>query len=297
MSRWQIPPELERWLEWLPLADSVRWASKADGGLYRIRRIGTKGIDYIGQTGTGTMNLRTRLGMLRSGTYAIEMPYTDPHYAGPGLWALRHCEGCDFEAAVTPFAGDVQWRKGLEATAITQHRLEQGVSPTINFGRMPPGYRRSSANNGKLVRANKRFRGGPCEDADDTHLPGIGPLPDIDLPPTDLDWGRLSWSEWGPATPALIPAAAIGLYRMRRPGEEELVYVGQGRILDRLKKHLGKALVPGHPQAAFFAGDLEISFVAGTWQDHQRLEIENDLIAAHVLGLGTVPPAQFLDKR
>jgi hypothetical protein len=30
------------------------------------------------------------------------------------------------------------------------------------------------------------------------------------------------------------------------------------------------------------------------WHDHERLELENDLIAAQFLETGRVPPAQFL---
>ena len=40
--------------------------------------------------------------------------------------------------------------------------------------------------------------------------------------------------------------------------------------------------------------DLELSYVAGDWETHELLELETDLIAAHVLRLGRVPPAQFI---
>ena len=46
------------------------------------------GWDYIGQTGSGQMNLRKRIAMLK-GIYLAEMPHRDPRTAGPGLWALR----------------------------------------------------------------------------------------------------------------------------------------------------------------------------------------------------------------
>jgi len=40
---------------------------------------------------------------------------------------------------------------------------------------------------------------------------------------------------------------------------------------------------------------IEASWVLNeSWLDHQRLELENDLIAAHILEHGTVPPAQFI---
>lgn len=46
-------------------------------GLYRMRRVNRDDLDYIGQTGEGTMTLKKRLGMLR-GVYEEEMPYRDP---------------------------------------------------------------------------------------------------------------------------------------------------------------------------------------------------------------------------
>ena len=72
--------ELEQvftWSDWQPLY--ACWIGKGipeQAGLYRIRRIGHEPVDYIGQTGTGTMTLRKRLAMLR-GVYVEEMPYRD----------------------------------------------------------------------------------------------------------------------------------------------------------------------------------------------------------------------------
>jgi hypothetical protein len=43
------------------------------------------------------------------------------------------------------------------------------------------------------------------------------------------------------------------------------------------------------------AQSLEYSWVANSdWLPHQRLELENDLIAAYLLERGQVPKAQFL---
>src|SRR5262249_47027435 len=144
-------------------------------GLYQIRRVGATCLDYIGQTGTGTMTLQKRLAM-QSGIYAANMPYTDPHTAGPALWALRHAMRVQFEVSVLPVSGLTQWRKGLEALAVALHRQELGHSPTINFGRMPKGYRRSSGNNQRLVLAGKRFRGGVCVNEEQYHALGIPPV-------------------------------------------------------------------------------------------------------------------------
>ena len=49
-------------------------------------------------------------------------------------------------------------------------------------------------------------------------------------------------------------------------------------------------------RARSFAAELslEASWVAGEWLAHQPLELEVDLIAAHLLAIGRVPAAQFL---
>jgi hypothetical protein len=108
------PADLLRSGPWRPLVTASRDPEiPASPGLSRIRRIGWDDLDYIGQTGMGTMTLRKRLGMLR-GVYGELMPYRDPHTAGPALWALYHQTGEDFEVSVVPVEGTTQWRKGVE---------------------------------------------------------------------------------------------------------------------------------------------------------------------------------------
>jgi hypothetical protein len=59
------PADLLRWGDWRPLVGASRDPEIPHlPGLYRIRRIGRDDLDYIGQTGMGTMTLRNRLGML-----------------------------------------------------------------------------------------------------------------------------------------------------------------------------------------------------------------------------------------
>ena len=98
--------------------------------------------------------------MLR-GVYQSEMPYRDPHTVGPALWAQRQIGGEEYEASTCPVIGDARWRKALECVAVAQYRHEHRRSPTFNFGRMPVGYRMSSANNARSGGGRKRFRGGP----------------------------------------------------------------------------------------------------------------------------------------
>jgi hypothetical protein len=148
---------LEGWSGWLPLRGAGRAGQvPAEPGLYRIRLEGVQEVAYIGETGR---HLRGRLGQLQ-GLYAAQMPYADPHTAAPALWAMRDREGCDFEASVLPVAADAQIRKGLEALAVSLYRVEVGESPAANFGRISPGYRKSTGNNARLVAAGQRVRGG-----------------------------------------------------------------------------------------------------------------------------------------
>lgn len=286
------PPVLQEWSAWRDLRGAGRdRCIPAGPGLYRIRRSGGEpGLDYIGQTGR---SLRGRLGQL-GGVYHTQMPYRDPHTAGPALWALRHRDGCDFEVAVIEVPGTVPQRKALEAAAITLYRLGSGRSPAASFGRMPAGYRISSGNNARLAAAGRRFRGGP-----DPAVPaGPASVPVHGLPgddPASADWMGWAWSPWAPISRARGSAAGTGLYRVRSSCHAGLVYVGQGAIAFRLRAHAAKALSVGHRQGPGFSGDLETSWLALPGLALvSLLEHENDLIAAHVLATGHAPAAQFL---
>jgi hypothetical protein len=102
---------LARWSGWVDLRGAGRNREIPDTpGLYRIRRAGDGlGLEYIGQTGR---SLRGRLGRLAR-VYGAQMPYRDPHTAGPALWALPDRDGCDFQASVIQTAGPVPERKAL----------------------------------------------------------------------------------------------------------------------------------------------------------------------------------------
>ena len=288
-----IPSPLEQWSPWVPLVGVGRdKATSAKPGLYQVRRVGSGGIDYVGQTGG---RLRARLGML-SGAYRDEMPYGDPHTAAPALWALRHASNCEFEASVTEVSGSTPDRKAMEALAISLYRAERGQSPTANFGRMPDGYRKSSPNNARLVNAGGRFRGGldPSVTASPQSEPVHGDLRSDPLTPDWLGW---EWSPWVSAGEVNLPRDQIGLYRLRNQSAqcEGLAYVGQGLIAPRVGAHLARASVVSHRQAAYFSGGLQASWVGiPDAKSAHLMEHENDLISSHVLMTGRAPAAQFL---
>jgi hypothetical protein len=290
-------PDLLQWSAWRPLRNlSQDPAVPPAPGLYRIRRVGRHDLDYIGQTGR---SLAQRLRMLVRGIVAEEMPYRGPHTAAPALWALRHATGCDFEVSVALVEGSAQWRKGQEALAIALYRQEQGRSPTVEFGRMPAGYRMSSSNNAQVVQAGKRFRGGPTLETDASHSLGISPIGPLSGHPQGSAWGGHQWSAWVPSSEVQqLPArGAKGLYRLRGADPERLLYIGQGHVRSRLRTHIAKRQDLDHVQGQTFAtgGRIECSWVLNDeWLSHHRLELENDLIAAHLVATGDLPVAQFL---
>ncbi|MFZ4434388.1 MAG: hypothetical protein ACOYOQ_14445 [Microthrixaceae bacterium] len=282
------------WSGWIPLRGAGRNQQlPVAPGLYRVRRHGGEPPLYIGQT---SRSLRERLGML-GGVYAAEMPYSDPHTAGPALWALRHLEGVDYECSVAVIAGSRRQILAAEAVAITLHRAAFGGSPAFNFGRMPHGYRKSSGNNSRLAAAGRRFRGGPDPTVPDDQASVLvaGPLRSA---PAASDWMGLSWSDWTPFGDTVgagaIPPGSRGVYRLRDSGSDELLYVGQGVIASRFAAHARSASTPGSTKNRLFGGEVEASWVQ---LDHLSvrclLEVENDLIASHVLVFGRAPASQF----
>jgi hypothetical protein len=290
-------PTEPQWSDWQPLFKAGRnKAIPRDAGLYRIRCVGQPHLDYIGQTGMG---LRKRLGML-SGIYGPVMPYNDPHTAGPALWAQKQLEDCEYEAsvAVMPDLPTPQ-RKAQECVAIARHRQAHGQSPTFNFGRMPLGYSKSTGNTRALAAKGKRHRGGPTDEMLACHVPSKAPDGPIDGDGSVDDLLGLGWSGWGAVDRVLndLSGGEVGLYLLRRRGEGELLYIGEGKIRDRVTAHMAKGRIPDHPQAFAFAdpGAVEVSFIVlDDLAKHQLLEVENDLIAAHVVRVGGVPVAQFL---
>lgn len=282
------------WQEFVPLDVCLaRSPLPRCGGLYRIRRLGQLDLDYIGQTGEGRMTLARRVAMLR-GVLAAEMPYSDPHTAAPGLWALRDAARCEFEVSVAPVEADKRWRKSLEAVAISRYRHQVGRSPTLNFGRMPPGYRKSTGNNARLVAAGLRCRGGRTPDSQATSPGSVPPMGDLAGDPMAADWQAHAWTPWAQARTARS-VAGTGLYRLRQPGGSGLVYIGEGLIASRVVSHLRRAAAP-QTRLADSLGDpatLQASWTVNSWPTAVRLEFENDLIAGHVIRLGHAPAAQF----
>jgi hypothetical protein len=156
----------------------------------------------------------------------------------------------------------------------------------------------SSGNNAKLVEAGKRFRGRPTTETHTCHAPGVPPTGPLDGPSQGGEWCGLRWSKWlEVAKAAENIGRGCGVYRIRGDEDASLLYIGQGVIGARLVAHVRKRSDLTNPQGGIFGSvrRLECSYVVNdAWEDHQRLEVENDLVAAHVISAGSVPAAQFV---
>ncbi len=287
------PPTLG-WSGWISLDErsSLRQLP-ATAGLYRVRAVDEALLAYVGQTGR---SLRERVSALR-GAFGREMPYRDPHTAAPALWAWLQSEPGALIVSVCPVDGDTPRRKALEAIVIAEHRQQHGVSPRWNFGRMPAGYRMSSANNASLVAAGTRHRGGSINELLSAHAPGIAPEGPLDHHVQADRWCGHHWGSWHPLNNQQLAAMqpGNGLYRIRGR-DAQLVYIGEGNVRDRVRTHAAK-LRHTSPQgkALAAAAPLEYSAVLNPdWLPHERLELETDLVAAHTIAFGAPPAAQFI---
>lgn len=126
-----------------------------------------------------------------------------------------------FEFSIAEFAGDVRERKMAECVVLSQHRARFGRSPTANFGRMPDGWVKSTGNNAALVRAGRRARG--YQDSRASRPADQDAVLDLGRAPTAPDWAQLPWSSWSSGT---VAEPMVGVYRIGRPGQTQLVYIG-----------------------------------------------------------------------
>ena len=74
------------------------------------------------------------------------------------------------------------------------------------------------------------------------------------------------------------------------------VYIGEGLVAARLRTHLAR-LGSATQQGRIFAANAPLVFswvLNGAWLRNQRLELEPDLIAAHVVAMRHAPVAGFI---
>jgi hypothetical protein len=276
------------WSDWKPLDDSKKIGAPATSGLYRVRDSKSKRILYIGETGS-KQGLRGRLSQLRT-CFRDEIPYADPHTAAPALWAYLSDGGGPLEASFMAIESDRQTRRALEALAISLIRKEYGESPLVSFGRMPDGWMKSTGNNSRLVSTGKRMKG--FRDSSAVRIPSAPSVFRDDDDCISSNWCGLAWSTWSAELPN---KPLVGLYRIRSESSPGLLYIGEGKVIDRLSAHRSKARIPNHPQSSYFTGEVLMSWTSiPQLMTVQRHEIENDLIASYFVEIGISPPAQFI---
>ena len=247
-------------------------------GVYRVRVSGRNELAYIGQTGR---DLRARLQALKSNTFAREMPFNDPHTAACRLWSFRDADGCEFECSSAAIELPKAKRLALECFLLWQYRLQQGESTLCNFGRLHPEYQ-SSANRS----TGKRGFRLPSGTINTNVGKSIEPLRYQGCP-NDSDWMGLNWSCLRPlviSETASLPQGT-GVYKLIGD-ENEVLYIGESSNLrSRLRTHCDN---PDHRDAVFAYCALDHAALGC-----QRLEVENDLIAAYFSETKQPPRLQF----
>jgi hypothetical protein len=277
------------WSPWIDLCGAqINPQSPKEMGVYRIRDCRSGTILYVGETG----NIRRRFSDLQK-TFSTEIPFADPHTATPALWAYLQEKDTSLDVSFVVVQGSRARRMSVESAYIAILRHHMGESPMANFGQMPDGWVKSSGNSAKLVELGKRFKGYQKHNAFRT--PSISSILDMSNSVLDSNWGNLEWSDWEEFPKALPPKSVVGIYRIRRPEAKMLSYIGQGRILARLKAHSLKHEINDHAQSQEFAPGFLTSWVSlEVIHARQLLELEDDLIASHYLAFNTCPTAQFI---
>jgi len=265
------------WTDWQPLRSPLDASPElpAAPGFYRLRPAGREALAYLDHT----THLRRRvLGDLAPGILAGRMPYTEPHPAGPSLWAWRQAERVEFEVSYTLTDLEKRERQGLLCLLLWRYRLEKGESPWCNFGRFHPDFTRSSSRKSG-IRGERRLPDEPPNPAGGPSLPPLQPGGEFDGP----DWLGLPWSPFYYLRKELSRApAGPGVYRLLKPAGPELLHLEAADNLAARLAALGERdWGPLDPLYSFAAlpGSLP----------HQRREAENDLIAAYYAAHNRLP--------
>jgi hypothetical protein len=254
-------------------------------GIYRIHMEGVPILAYVGQS----KDLRRRLNELR-GVDEDLMPYTDPHIAGPALWAWRQFPPHrPYTVTFATFESSAYWRQGFEDLVIAyarwdlkrdptlEERWHAAYSPLASFHKMPAGWVSSSSR-------SRGYRGGPSPFLSECHTPSIAPVGDLDDqrdPVLDLGWGGHVWSAWSEARDIRDMERAQGLYRLRKSDESRLLFIGHGSLEEAARS------------AARAGTDLLFSYAIGPWSYHERLELLTDTIGLYLCRTNCLPLAQY----
>ena len=269
------------WSEWYSLnpRDGDLDRIPAEAGIYRIRHRNRAGLAYVGESGS---SIRSRI-LSHSKCYNANPPEDGTSSA---LWALldKYGPGLDASFTIPEGVDDKQIRESIENALIAIHRRDLGYSPTVNFGRIIPGYRRWSSYR----------KGGPNpSDAESPKAaPSVPPLSWSNSNSTvSNSWMGLDWStpeSLSNAVSANIPPQA-GVYRLWKESETPLLtYIGQSRRLRRRLMEHNRQYVTDSDDIVFSYARLK-----GFTGHHERHEIEAELLGAHWLTCNQSPKKQF----
>jgi predicted GIY-YIG superfamily endonuclease len=270
------------WTPWIRLkaGRNERKTIPKTQGVYRVRPHNEKFLVYVGQT----TNLKNRTSSLASNSYKQEMPWNDPHTAAPNLWAWRQEKGWDYEVSVasTPELTR-QNREGLECLLLWQYRIEKGESTLCNHGRFHPDYTKPS-NKAQGRKGRKIDPNEPRNPVWGSSHPPLKPWKTY----ASSEWMGLHWTEFTGLKAAPLAPADVGLYKIVKLDNPELLYVGEtDNLRNRLNQH----------RRQFSASAFSYSKLPLQMPHYQRLEMENDLIGYHYHLTDKSPTYQFIRQK
>ena len=249
------------WSKWVAFSQPDFGLIPHIPGVYRVRPAGKNFLTYIGQTG---QSLRIRLSTLRTCTLKDTMPYNDPHTAAPNHWAWRKTHRMEYECSAARFPSSHRRRLGLESYLIWKYRVECGESPLSNLGRFHPNYcRPSNRSNG---RRGRRLPPGKTN-------PAAGPSA---LPLKAFGWtGSKDWMglRWVKVEDQRVQGP--GLYKILDSKTKAVLYIGQTSNLE--------SRLESYPRQHWRVKAISIwvhQLPRGI-SEHNRLELENDLLGAY----------------
>ncbi len=207
----------ERWLgfewsDWSLLKPRTKKISQVPEtpGFFRIKKVGGRGLDYVGQTGR---NLKERLIHLANQVNADKRP-DDSKSSAKHLWELKDFGGGRFEFSyINPnIARSEIDRLGLENVMFAMHVRYRGKSPTVNLDR----------------KLNTR----ESESVLDRLEWGMGEM-------TSRDWMGLDWTEPRRMKDRMEIDCSHVVYRIWFPDfTPPLAYIGKStNVANRLIKH------------------------------------------------------------
>lgn len=233
------------WMDWALLEPGTKRLSAIPEtpGLFRIKKVGSDTLDYVGQTS----DLHDRLIHLANKVAADERP-RHSQASAEHLWELKEAGG-RFEVSVTNpnISRSETDRIGLEHVMFAAHLRTHGHSPTVNLDRV-------------MERDANRF-------------------PELDWDAADItakDWMGLDWTDPRPLKDRTSIDMSHAVYRIWFPSfTPPLAYIGKStNVANRLIKHekkFGKDALFTVAHCPRHLKDVEAALIAHHYQTTHTL--------------------------